>query len=287
MVVLQTAIAGLGAGAAYALLGLSTLITFRFVAVVNFAQTAVGALGAFVMADLWDHGVPLVPAVLAGLALAAAAHGFLGAALIRWFAEGTVGIKTAVTVGVFGALVALGARFFNSQYPRVFPAPLRGTALTIAGVAVTWLVVVSCLLAITVAVGAAVFLNRTYRGLQLRALCDRPTTAELVGVPAPRIALLVWVATGVFTGAAIMLVAPEFPSDFTTIAMLITEGFAAGLVGSFQSFKLTLAGGLALGVAQGALSSLGTIESYRGVVPTMVILALLLWRQRRARWEPL
>lgn len=287
MVVLQTAIAGLGAGAAYALLGLSTLITFRFVAVVNFAQTAVGALGAFVMADLWDHGVPLVLAVVAGLALAGVAHGLLGAALIRWFAEGTVGIKTAVTVGVFGALVALGARFFNSQYPRVFPTPLGGTAFTIASVAVTWLVVVSCLLAIALAAGASVFLNRTYRGLQLRALCDRPTTAELVGVPAPKIALLVWVVTGVFTGAAIMLVAPEFPSDFTTIALLITEGFAAGLVGSFQSFKLTLVGGLALGVAQGALSSLGSIEAYRGVVPTLVILALLLWRQREARWEPL
>lgn len=287
MVVLQTAIAGLGAGAAYALIGLSTLITYRFVAVVNFAQTAVGALGAFIMADLWDHGVPLVPAVLAGLLLATVAHGLLGAGLTRWFSEGTVAIKTAVTVAVFGALVALGSRFFNSQYPRTFPAPFSGNALTIAGVSIPWLVVVSCILAIALAVAATVFLERSYRGLQLRAICDRPTTAELVGVPAPRIAVVVWLGTGFLTAAAIMLVAPQFPSDFTTIAMLITEGFAAGLVGSFTSFRWTLVGGLALGVGQGALSSLGSIEAYRGVVPTLVILALLLWRQRHARWETL
>lgn len=285
MLVLSTAIAGLGAGAAYALTGISTLITYRFVGVVNFSQTAVGALGALVMADLWDHHVSLLWAALAGVALAAALHALIGMGLIRWFGDGSVGIKTAVTVAVFGAIVAAGEHFFSSQFPRTFPTPFDGRALTVGGVTLTWVVIVSCGLAVALAAGAAAFLGRTYTGLRLRALSERPTTAHLVGVPTQQIAVAVWAATGAITALALMLVAPEFPSDFATLALLITAAFGAALVGAFRSFGRTLGGGLALGVLQGALSSLGAIREYRGVLPTVVILAVLLYSQRRETWE--
>jgi branched-chain amino acid transport system permease protein len=286
VLILTTAISGLAAGAAYALVGLSTLLTYRFVAVVNFSQTAVGAFGAFVMADLWAHGVPVVLAVIIGVAVGAALHGVIGLGLVAWFSEGTVAVKTAVTVAMFAALVALGQRFFSSEHPTVFPAPLSGGAITIADVTITWLVIVSTLVAIALAVGASLLLGRTSAGLQLRAMATRPTTSELLGVPAGRIAVAVWAGTGALTAFALMLVAPQFPSDFQTLALLITSALAAALVGSFRSFGWTLVGGLGIGVMQGALSSLSAIKEYRGALPLLVILVVLLWNQRRAQWEP-
>jgi branched-chain amino acid transport system permease protein len=82
-----------------------------------------------------------------------------------------------------------------------------------------------------------------------------------------------------------MLVAPQFASDFPTLSLLITAAFAAALVGAFRSFWWTLVGGLGLGVLQGAMSSLSGVKEYRGVVPLLVILAVLLWTQRREQWE--
>jgi branched-chain amino acid transport system permease protein len=285
MLVLTTAIAGLAAGAAYSLVGLSTLMTYRFVAVVNFSQTAVGAMGAFVMADLWGRGVPLAGAVLVGVTVAAALHALIGLGLVAWFAEGTIAVKTAVTVAIFAALVALGSRFYSTEHPREFPSPFAGGAVTIGDLTITWLVIVSCLAAIALAASATLLLSHTQIGLRLRALSSRPTTAELVGVPAGQIAVLVWMGTGALTALALMLVAPQFPSDFVTLSLLITAAFAAALVGAFHSFWWTLAGGLGMGVLQGAMSSLAGVKEYRGALPLLVIIAVLLWSQRRAQWE--
>src|SRR5262245_50706989 len=152
MLTLSAAIAGLVTGGAYALMGLSTLLTYRLVSVVDFAQAAVGAFGAFAMVTVYEQGVPLALAVLAGLAVGALAHAALGAVMVRWFAEAGEGIKAAVTVAVYTSLVALGLRLFGAQHPHRFPTPFATPAFTIGSVVVTWLAVITVLLAVLFAV---------------------------------------------------------------------------------------------------------------------------------------
>ena len=73
---------------------------------------------------------------------------------------------------------------------------------------VTWLAVITVLLAILFTVVPVILLRRTRVGLLLRALAERPTTAELIGVRVPRLAVLVWAITGAATALAIMIIAP-------------------------------------------------------------------------------
>jgi branched-chain amino acid transport system permease protein len=40
-----------------------------------------------------------------------------------------------------------------------------------------------------------------------------------------------------------------------------------------------------LGVIEGLASSLDSISQYRGAIPFLVVLAVLLWSQREARWD--
>lgn len=40
-----------------------------------------------------------------------------------------------------------------------------------------------------------------------------------------------------------------------------------------------------IGVLEGTMSLLGGTNQYRGVIPFVVILAVLLWAQRGARWD--
>lgn len=284
MLQVSTTIAGLIGGGAFALLGLCTMMTYRFVSVVNFTQAAVGALGAFVMVLLYEKGLPLVPAVVVGLLAGAAAHGIIGLMMIAWFSEGSDEIKAAVTVTLFTALLGIGGLLFGAAHPHNFPDPFSTPAFTIADVTVVWTVVVICGMALVFTIVPILVMTKTHTGLLLRALSSRPGTAQLVGVAAPRIALLVWLVTGAATALAIMVIAPSYQNDFTSLSLLITWAFAAALIGGFRSFWGTLFGGLGLGALQGFLSSLQSLNVYRGVVPLVVIVLVLLWHQRNDRW---
>ncbi|CRK57851.1 High-affinity branched-chain amino acid transport system permease protein LivH (TC 3.A.1.4.1) [Alloactinosynnema sp. L-07] len=285
MLQLSAAIAGLATGGAYALMGLSTLLTYRLVAVVNFAQAAVGAIGAFTMVVLYEAGIPLVLAVPLGLVAAAVLHMGLGVVMVRWFSEAGEGVKAAVTIAVYIGLVAVGLRLFGAQHPHRFPNPFDAPALTVGGVVVTWTAVVTMVLAILFAVLPAVLLRRTRIGLLLRAAAERPTTAELAGVRVPRLAMVVWATAGAASALAIMIVAPTLASDFGSQVLLITPALAAALVGGFHGFLWTFVGGVALGVLQGLASTIVQLQQYRGVLPFLVILVVLVWTRRRDRWD--
>ncbi|MGW5051611.1 branched-chain amino acid ABC transporter permease [Actinokineospora sp. NPDC004072] len=281
----SAAIAGLATGGAYALMGLSTLLTYRLVAVVNFAQAAVGAFGAFAMVVLYEAGLPLPLAVPAGLAVAALLHMGLGVVMVRWFAEAGEGVKAAVTIAVYTGLVALGLRLFGAQHPRRFPSPFDAPALTVGGVVVTWTAVLTMVLAVLFAVGPALLLRHTRLGLLLRAMAERPTTAELIGVRVPRLSMVVWGSAGAASALAIMIVAPQLASDFSSQTLLITPALAAALIGGFSSFAWTFVGGVGLGVLQGLASTVTQLQQYRGVLPFLVILVVLVWTRRRDRWD--
>ncbi|MBO2461040.1 branched-chain amino acid ABC transporter permease [Actinomadura violacea] len=283
----NSVIAGLTSGGGYALLGLCVVLTYRLVAVVNFALTAVGALGAFVMVSLTDRGVNALLALLAGVVFAAALSALLGAALVRWFAGHKEGTKAAVTVAIFVALTAVGVRLFggNSTGAHRFPNPFGAPLFTVGDVVVPQSVPVSLAFALLITVAVGLLLTRTRIGLKLQALSERPGTAEVVGIPAPRLAVGVWAGVGAVTTMVVVLVAPRLGGDFSTLSGLISTALAVAMVGAFRSLPLTLAGGLILGCLEGLSSSLDAIQKYQGVVPFLVILVLLWWRSRREVWD--
>lgn len=282
---LATTIVGLIGGGAYALLGLCTLLTYRLVAVVNFTQTAVGALGAFVMVILYELHWPLAVAVLVGLAAGAAVHGLIGFLMVHFLAEGNEEVKAAVTVVLFTALLGVGGLLFGAAHPHNFPAPLDTPAFTVANVVVVWTTVLILALAVLFTIVPILVLYRTRVGLALRAVSSRPMTAQLVGIAAPRAAMAVWMSTGALTALAIMILAPRMTNDFQSLALLIIWAFAAALIGAFHSFWLTLIGGIALGALQGFLAYFQELSVYRGVLPLVAIVLVLLWNQRHARWD--
>lgn len=281
---LRSALAGLSAGGAYALLAVCAVLVYRLVSVVNFAIAGIGAFGAFVTSVLYEHRVPLVPALLGGIAAGTAVAALFGALMSIWFAEAAPATRTSVSIAFLVGLIALGLRLFGS-HPRPFPHPLDGAVATVSGVVITRTAAVTIALAALLAAAVHRFLRGTGTGLRLRALSERPVTAEVVGVRVRRLSIGLWTVSGAIATAAIIIVAPEQGHDFQTLSLLIVPAFAAALVGAFDSLAAAVAGGVLLGALQGAASQVGAIQEYRGVVPFVVILAILLWSQRRARWD--
>lgn len=282
---LTAAVAGLSAGGTYALLGVCAVFTYRLVAVVNFTGAAIGTTGTFVMVVLSQHGVPLALAVLAGLAVGAAVGVAIGFITTTWFAESDASSKAAVTVALFIGIVAVGLRLTGGQHPHPFPDLVPGSVLRVAGVELTNAALVALALALVFTLLADAFLRRTHTGLHLRALSERPVAAELIGVRVRLLSLLVWGTTGAFTTLALMIVAPQRSPDFMSLSLLVVPALAAALIGFFRNFWATLAGGVLIGMLEGTMSLLGGSNQYRGAIPFLVILAVLLWAQRGARWD--
>jgi branched-chain amino acid transport system permease protein len=283
--VLTSIIAGLAAGGAYALLAVCLVFTYRLVAVVNFTGASIGATGTFVMVMLHEWGYGLAISVLLGLLSGIVTAMLFGALIMRWFAGAAAQTKAAVTVALLVGMIALGLRLTGGQHPRAFPDLLPGAAFEVAGVIITKAAVLSITLALIFMVAATLFLNKTRIGLQLRALSERPMTAELTGIPTLRLSIGVWAVAGFATTLAMMIIAPQRAPNFLTFSMLVVPAFAAALIGSFRSFNLAFVGGITLGLLEGFAAGLSALAQYRSAVPFMIILAVLLWSQRKARWD--
>ncbi len=279
------AVAGLAAGGAYALLGVCAVFAYRLVAVVNFAGAAIGAAGAFAFAMLVEAGLPMGAAAALGVLVGAGVGVCVGAVMTRWFAGSPPSTKAAVAVALLVGLAAVGLRVTGGQHPHDFPELLPGSAFRLAGVEVTNASLATLALAVLFTVAATAFLNRSYVGLQLRALAERPVAAELIGVPVATLSLWVWAVGGAATALALILIAPQRAPNFLTLSLLVVPALAAALIGMFRNFWATLVGGVAIGVIEGLASVVPHLGEFRAAAPFAVILAVLLWSQRGARFD--
>jgi branched-chain amino acid transport system permease protein len=282
---LTAAVAGLTAGGAYALLGVCAVFTYRLVSVVNFVGAAIGAAGAFAFAMLAEEGMPIGLSALAGVVVGVAVGLAVGAIMTHWFAESPPSTKAAVAVALLVGVAAVGLRITGGQHPHDFPELLRGSAFRLAGVEVTYASVATLALALAFTLAANLFLDRSHTGLQLRALSERPVAAELIGIPVRGLSLWVWGIGGAATALALILIAPQRTPNFLSLSLLVVPALAAALIGFFRNFWTTLLGGVAMGVIEGVASVIPGLGEYRTALPFLVILAVLLWSQRGARWD--
>lgn len=279
------AVAGLSAGGAYAILGVCAIFTYRLVAVVNFTGAAIGATGTFAMIAFYELGTPLPAATILGISAGALAGIAIGLIMTTWFANANASTKAAVTAALLVGIIAVGLRLTGGQHPHYFPELIPGSAFRLAGVEVTWASVTTLILAVVFTLLTEQFLARTRTGLQLRALSQRPMAAELIGIRVRLLALGVWAVTGAVTTLALMIIAPLRSPDFASLSLLVVPALAAALIGAFVSFRAALIGGVMIGVLEGAVSAVDFVSQYRSTVPFIVILAVLLWSQRGARWD--
>ncbi|GAB2776968.1 branched-chain amino acid ABC transporter permease [Amycolatopsis magusensis] len=282
---LQGALAGLAAGGLYAVLAVCLTLMSRLVRVVNFAQSATGMFGCYVAVFLSvQFGLPTWLATVAGILLGGSLSALLGWIVSTWLAEADTGTRSAVTVAVLLLLISLSFILFGNK-PQPFHPILDGPAFTAGGVVISQVTVVTVVLAVLVALASRLVLTRTSAGVELRALSERPTTAELLGIPAKRLSVAVWAVTGVISTLVISIVAPSQSNDATSLAMLVVPAAAAALLGGFRRLDLAVAGGLVLGLIQGAAAQVDGLSVVRYFLPFGVIVALLLWSQRKEVWD--
>ncbi|GGR21377.1 MULTISPECIES: branched-chain amino acid ABC transporter permease [Agromyces] len=282
---LQGALAGLAAGGLYAVLAVCLTLMSRLVRVVNFSQAATGMFGGFVAVWLvTETGLPIWLGSVLGVLLAGVLSGVIGWIAATWLSEADTTTRSAMTVGPLLLLISLSFILFGNK-PQPFASIISGPAFTVGGVVISQVTLVTVSLAIVVAVAVRILLTRTAIGTRLRALSERPTTAELLGIPSKPLSIAVWVVTGVISAIAIVVVAPTQSNDAISLAMLIVPAAAAALLGGFKRLDLAVVGGLVLGVLSGLVAQIDEVSLIRNFLPFLFIVVLLLWTQRKEVWD--
>jgi branched-chain amino acid transport system permease protein len=281
---LQYGLANLASGAAYGLIGLCVVLIYRLLGVLNFAQGVIGTIGAFVAISAFGAGMPYVLAAGLGALAGAGVAALIGLLMATWFAEADLQTRSSVTIALMISLLVLGFRLFGNT-PRTVPQFLPGLSLQVGP-----LVIPAATLALVAAMFAlagllSVLLKRTRIGLQLQALAERPISAELLAIPARPLTVAVWAVAGAIASLTILVIAPTRSSDLLTLSLLVLPALGAALLGLFRSFWLAISGGLGIGLLEGLANSLPSIAPYRQVLPLLIILAALLWWQRREVWD--
>jgi branched-chain amino acid transport system permease protein len=266
------AISGVAVGFVYGMLAFSIVLLFKASGIPNFAQGNIATFGTFIVYLLAVRtGLPLAAAIVLGF-LGTAALGvviYVGAILPRGDA-GTLNLAVR-TLAVYLLLFAVMNLFWGVGQPFAFPRFLPPASISIAGVSVSLLSMVTVATAIVLGGAFWLLYNRTSTGLLLRGIADRPEVARLLGADTVRLSGLAWLLAGLVAVVVGLLTVPTALLSSDMMDSFFLYAFTAALLGGMTSLPGAFVGGVAVGVVSNVVTVLRGQE-----ISILAIFALLI-----------
>jgi branched-chain amino acid transport system permease protein len=274
---LQLVISGVAVGSAYGLIALGFLVIFHTTGVVNFAQGDMLMTGAIVTMLLATADVNYLLIVVAVAVLAVVLTVVLRGGLID-----PLNRRRAPVFSIVVGTIALGILFEEvvavTVGDRVFGVPpiVPDNPITVGGVALLPQTVITVLAAWAMVMLVWLFFTRTLTGTALRAIGINRNAAAVSGARVQRLVSL-GVLLGIFvTVMAGLLLGPTLGASPRMGPELAVKGFAAAIVGGFNSVYWGMVAGVGLGVVE-VLGSYYVSSVYAPVVAyVLLVVALLL-----------
>jgi ABC-type branched-subunit amino acid transport system permease subunit len=272
-------VSGLSTGAIYVLSGVGLVVLYRASGVLNFAQGAVGALGALLAWQIIAIGGPDWVGWIAGILAATLLSLFYGRVIAPRLAHNDPIVRAVATLGF--ALVVLGfLEFIWGEWPRSFRLPTDTMYVLIFGVRVTYTRGLAFAMSIVIVLAITLFLSKSRLGLSMRALANDRDVSALLGVPILRVDAWAWVISGAIAGLSGLMLANMVRLQGVSLTFMVIPAIAAAILGRLNSLTATVIGGLAIGVVEAMATPLPGISSYRSAVPFIFAMGALVWFQR-------
>lgn len=246
----QLLFAGVALGAVYALVALGFTVVYRSSRVINFAQGALLALGAF--ATSWlvlNENLPFWAAFVCGALLT----GLVGLAFQLWVVRFAIGRPeftiVMLTLGLAAVIGAILPTLFGNN-PRGNGDVWGASAVHLGQFQFFWVQIWTIVAAVAVLGVYGAFTRFTKYGLAMRSAAADPEAATAVGIPLRRVYATAWFIAavvacigGVFLGGYPSTVNPTM----SNIALL---AFPAIILGGLDSPTGAIVGGFSIGVVQ-------------------------------------
>lgn len=282
-VVVQQIINWLALGAITALLAIGFSLLFGVLNVIHFSHGDVALTAPFIAMGV----LIAMPAAGFGAAVLAAIVlvGLLGVALdwvaIRRFRAAPPMMALVATVALGIVLRELIRLLFpDGSNPHPFPRLFEGTAMTLAGAPVSWLVAAMIGCSVLMMVALTVVLYATPLGMRIRAVSQDLEMARLAGIDPNRVfqaTFFIASATGAVGGMFYASYVGLMRFDMGIIAGLL--GFSAAVIGGLGNMAGAIIGSLVLaGLETLAQAILPDGAAYRLVVAFSLVLVVLVFR---------
>jgi branched-subunit amino acid ABC-type transport system permease component len=228
-----------------ALVSMGLAVVFGLVRVINMGHGAMLALGAYLTWTLTGHGVAFPLAV----ALSTLGVGVVGLVfeilVIRHFYEHP--FETLLISWGFYLVVTELIKIIWGSTLKSIRNPIPGT-FSIGGAGIGRYVAVVCLVSLVLLVGTGFVLYRTNVGLKVRAMIQNREMALMLGVNAPQMYRMVFVAGAAMAGLAGALIAPMFSIEPDMGTLWLVRSFFAVIVGGLGAIVSgTLVGSALIG----------------------------------------
>ena len=277
----QSVMSGLVTGLTYAAFAAGFVLIYRSTGVLNFAHGEVGAFGvALFVLLLAQYGLNWWLSFVLALAACAAIGMAIELIVIRRLFASPRLVVLIATIGV--GQIVLFAKFNLPSVvaPGPIPSPFKATwtptdHLRLQARELVVLAVIPVLIA-----ALAWFISRTRFGLAVRASASNADTARVYGTSPRRTSTIVWTISGAFAAATAIFLAPlqginSAQAGTAAIAEpLLLRVLVVSLLARMRSLPGTLAGGVAVGVAEALIRS-NVDSANRSVVDVYLFLAVL------------
>jgi branched-chain amino acid transport system permease protein len=277
MNIAQQIVNGLVLGSGYACIALGWTILLGVARLVNFAHGQLYMLGAFVTwYAMTRWGMPYPVAIIAAIVALAVLGAVMQRAMMGLVISQNLTSLMIVTLGL-GYILQGGSALIFGGNPQTLPGTLSRAKVELGTLWFTWqdvLVLVATLLLY----GAVwLFTQRTRFGSVIRAVAEDPKLAELFGINARVVYLLVFMfeCSAVALGAA--LVAPRSPILTSMGFNEVIMTFVVVVLGGIGSIGGALLAGLGLGLFI-AFFGAYVAQAYTTAAAFALLLALLVIR---------
>jgi branched-chain amino acid transport system permease protein len=274
-VIWQIVLAGVTAGAIYALVALGFAIIYNASHVINFAQGEFVMIGGMAAVGFVDAGLPLPIAILFSIGGAALVGLLLEKLAVEPARGASVVTLIIITIGASIFLRGLASLVWDKKI-HALPAFSGDAPIALGGA--TLLPQTLWVLGTTLATVAALwwFFNRTLTGKAILAVSHNRLAAQLMGISVRRVLLVSFGLSAALGALAGALIAPISFTSWDIGVMLGLKGFAAAILGGLGSGPGAIAGGLALGLIE-ALGAGYLSSAYKDVFAFVIILAALVF----------
>ena len=285
---LQYLVSGLTQGSIYALVGLGFTVIYAVTRIINFAQGEFVMLGGMLSFTLaCSAGIPLVPALLLSVLIAAAVGAIMYLLAIRTARKASVISLIIITIGAAIFIRGIAGVLWGVDYVRP-PFFTGDESISFLGAYIhpqaLW--IIGTTLVVTILLH--LFLSHTMVGKALKACAINPRASGLVGINTRAMALIAFAIAAALGGIGGVVMAPLTLTSYNVGVMLGLKGFVAASIGGFKSPIATVIGGITLGIIESLAVGLdwGPFTSaYKDVIALVVLLLILVIRSGRLAAE--
>ena len=275
---LQQVINGISLGSIYALIAIGFSLVYGVLGLVNFAHGDIFMLGTYIGYYFYiTLGWPIYVAVPIAVVAGGTASVIVERVASRPVRDAPRLIPMITTFGAALVIRNLVEHFAGSN-TRGFPTPLTGKAVTVLGIRIPIISLVTIAVAVVTIGAFGAFLKYRKAGYAIRASAQDLTTARLMGVSVERTIIVMFFVGGALGVVGGLLYAASFSAVYVSMGFQgLLKGFAAAVVGGIGNLPGALVGGLLLGVTE-SIAGPYLSSSYRDAIAFVLLIAILLVR---------